>query len=233
MILVYQLGSYSIHLNEMLPFFTVEQIIFTRDLQDVKVTEFPSDAALECEISKDGLKVQWLKGKKEIRRDDKHDIIVEGKVHKLMISKVTTEDAGEYSATYQNLSTSAKLTVAVPPVIDMKNLQDRLVLKAGSSAAVEVPFMASPQPEVSWKFKGGKLPDSRRFKVDTIINMTSMAMAKVTRSDAGKYTLNIENPYGKATFTMELVVLGEQKLSMLNYMHHQLMYHQFNRHGLQ
>ena len=84
-----------------------------------------------------------------------------------------------------------------------------MILRAGTSAVLELPFTASPQPEVSWKFKGGRLPDSRRFKEDTIIGMTSLSMKQVTKTDAGEYTLALENPFGKATFSIKLIVLGK------------------------
>ena len=193
----------------------VEKIMFTKELEDITITDINQTATLECELSKSGLKVEWYRGNKQIRRDGKHDIVTDGKTQKLVIEKVMPDEAGEYSATYQNLTTSAKLTVAVPPNINMENLKDRLVLKAGSSAAIEVPFTGSPQPEVTWKYKGGKLPDARRFKVDTIIGMTSMTLAKVVRSDSGKYSLTLENPHGKASYNVEVVVLGKCKYVLI------------------
>ena len=36
-----------------------------------------------------------------------------------------------------------------------------------------------------------------------------MTIAKAVRSDSGQYTLALENQHGKATFTIELVVLGK------------------------
>ena len=93
--------------------FTVEEIKFVRELQDIKVTESKATVELECEISKSGLKLEWFKGDKKIRRDDKFNYMVEdGNVHKLIIDKVSATDAGEYRAVYQKLETSAKLSVA-------------------------------------------------------------------------------------------------------------------------
>ena len=90
----------------------MESIIFTRDLEDQTVKEVKVKVVLECEISKEGLKVEWYKGTKKLRRDEKYDIVVEGKVHKLVIEKIEAEDAGEYSAQYQALKTACKMTMA-------------------------------------------------------------------------------------------------------------------------
>ena len=55
-----------------------------------------------------------------------------------------------------------------------------LTLPVGGSTAVELPFAASPQPRVTWSFNGGKLPDAKRFKTDTIrpIGMTRIASCR-------------------------------------------------------
>ena len=91
----------------------VEEIKFVKELEDIKVTDTKEGIVLVCEISKAGLKVDWYKGDKKLRRDDKYNYLVEdGTVHKLLIDKVSAEDAGQYRAVYQNLETSATLTVA-------------------------------------------------------------------------------------------------------------------------
>ena len=82
-------------------------------------------------------------------------------------------------------------------------------MKVGTSTAIEIPYSGSPLPKVTWKYKAGKLPDLRRFKIDTIKNMTSLTIAKVVRSDGGKYTMSMENKHGGATFSIEVVVLGK------------------------
>ena len=84
-----------------------------------------------------------------------------------------------------------------------------MILRAGTSAAIEIPFVAAPMPDAKWTYKGSNLPDNRRFKTDTIMGMSSMTMAKVVRGDSGKYQLTLENKFGKDTFTIELVVLGK------------------------
>ena len=188
---------------------TVEEIGFTKELTDIKITEVNMTATFECELSKEGLKVDWAKNGKPLRRGDRYEILTEGRIQKLVIEKVTSEDAGKYTATYQYLDTTAALVVEIAPKIKMEDVQDKIVMKAGTSTAVEIPYTGSPQPEAKWTFKGGKLPDTRRFKVDVINGMTSLTISKAARSDTGKYELNLENKHGKATFKLEVVVLGE------------------------
>ena len=89
-----------------------------------------------------------------------------------------------------------------------------LTLPVGGSTAVELPFAASPPPKVTWSFNGGKLPDAKRFKTDTIVGMTSLTMAKLVRQDAGKYAVTVENEHGRCELAITLVVLGKPPLQL-------------------
>ena len=88
-------------------------------------------------------------------------------------------------------------------------MADEVILNAGQSTAIEVPFTGNPQPEVKWTFNGGKFTDARRIKSETIFNMTSMTMAKAQRGDAGKYEVALSNPHGSSKCTITVIVLGE------------------------
>ena len=89
-----------------------EEIRFIKELEDVKVTESKATVTLECELSKAGLRVEWTKDKKALRRDERCDIVADGRVHRLVIEDVKSEDIGKYSCTYEKLSTMANLTIA-------------------------------------------------------------------------------------------------------------------------
>jgi len=96
----------------------------------------------------------------------------------------------------------------VAPTIGEHAYKDKVILKAGTSTSLEIPFQGSPRPSANWSFKGGKLPDAKRFKVDTIANMTSLTLTKVIRSDSGKYSVELQSDLGKAKVDIEVVVLG-------------------------
>ena len=89
----------------------VEAVTFTKELQDIKVTSLKAKIVLECELSKPGLKVEWYKGDKKLRRDERYDVVTDGRTHQLVIEKVSADDIGEYKAVYQKISTSAKVSV--------------------------------------------------------------------------------------------------------------------------
>ena len=105
--------------------------------------------------------------------------------------------------------TFLSILLSVPPAFGDHKFKDKMVLRAGSSAVIEIPFVGCPLPDVNWAFKGGRLPDARRFKTDVIYGMTSMTMAKVVLSDTGDYSLTITNPHGKCSLTIKVIVLGK------------------------
>lgn len=110
------------------------------------------------------------------------------------------------------------MTVSVPPRFAKDLAEKTITLKVGASTVVEIPFHASPKPKVTWTFNGGKLPDPKRIKTETITCMTSMTMAKVIRKDSGKYAVAIENELGKCDLIITVIVLG--KLMHFMFMRH-------------
>jgi len=107
-----------------------------------------------------------------------------------------------------NHDKALKCVFTVAPTLGKHDYGDKLVLKAQASAVIEIPFSASPEPSVEWKYKGGKLTDTRRFREETVAGMTSLSMSKVTKKDAGDYSMTLQNQLGKATFTIKLIVQG-------------------------
>ena len=89
----------------------MEEIKFTRQLDDVKLTTVDATATFECELSKAGLKVEWTRDDKKLRRDDRIDMVSDGKTHRLVVEKAGPQDVGKYSAVYEQLSTTASLSV--------------------------------------------------------------------------------------------------------------------------
>jgi len=89
----------------------VEEIRFTKKLEDVMLDNVDVDVSFECKLSKDGHKVEWFKDGKKIRPDVEHDIQDDGKLHRLIIKKATLKDIGTYRADCMHLSTSAKLSI--------------------------------------------------------------------------------------------------------------------------
>ena len=105
---------------------------------------------------------------------------------------------------------SIRLSVEAMPKFSREDLySDALVLRAGQSAAVEVPFSAAPQPRIRWTFEGLTLNESRRISLDTVYNMASLTITKAQKADTGTYSLHLDNPFGSAHLNVKVIVLGK------------------------
>lgn len=91
----------------------------------------------------------------------------------------------------------------------MDQIHDSLTLKEGETIILELPYTASPAPRVTWEFNGQPLVAGRRVTVDVIRNMTSACIGRVEMSDAGTYSVTLENPYGKITHSIRVKVFGQ------------------------
>ena len=93
-------------------------------------------------------------------------------------------------------------------------MDEKMTLNAGSSAVIEVPFSAHPQPEVTWSYNDGKFTDTRRIKDESVNNLTTLRLSKVVRDDTGKYKVKLRNEFGECSFTVKVTVLGTSYINI-------------------
>ena len=86
---------------------------FLRPLKDITLSEVGLEAAFECEVTKEGLKADWLKDNKSVKAGDKVTITVAGGVHRLIMSGSTGQDEGQYTIAFKEgeVKSTAKLTI--------------------------------------------------------------------------------------------------------------------------
>ena len=192
-----------------------ELVEFLKPLKDVEVKRLPSTVSFDCEVSAANIRVQWLKDDVPIttKKSTKYEAISEGRHHKLIIKDVDGKDEGQYIILAKNNKSKATLSVAAPPVFTIDDrYKDTLVLKEGDSTAIEIPFSANPQPRVTWQFNKERIPFERRFTTDVIWNMTSLCIGRAQVNDSGNYDVTLENPHGKVTMTIKVIVKGKCRL---------------------
>uniref|UniRef100_A0A8D2NHU7 Titin n=1 Tax=Zonotrichia albicollis TaxID=44394 RepID=A0A8D2NHU7_ZONAL len=84
-------------------------------------------------------------------------------------------------------------------------MRKTLIVKAGGSFTMTVPFRGKPVPNVTWN-----KPDTdlrTRASIDTSSNCTSLTIEKATRNDSGKYTLTLQNILNTTALTLMVKVL--------------------------
>lgn len=60
----------------------MEAIIFTKELDNKEVNDLGVKVTLECEISKSGLRLDWYKDGNKLRRDQRLEVVADGKEHR-------------------------------------------------------------------------------------------------------------------------------------------------------
>lgn len=80
-----------------------------------------------------------------------------------------------------------------------------LLVKAGSSVTLTVPFSGKPVPSVTWIKTDVDL--RVRGMINTSSSVTSITLEGATRDDSGKYTVKLQNMAGSACLTLNVRVL--------------------------
>ena len=80
-------------------------------LQDVILNNIGLKGVFECDVSKGGLKAEWLRNDKAIRRGDKYEMQVSDGNHKLVVNDAQFDDVAEYSIKFDGAQSSAKLKI--------------------------------------------------------------------------------------------------------------------------
>lgn len=99
--------------------------------------------------------------------------------------------------------------VGAPEIPVLDQYRDALTLHTHKSVIIEVPFIARPPPKVTWTYNNGPLPDPARIIQKTIPGMTTLSISQANRSDAGQYSLVLENAHGVANFSVIVQVLAK------------------------
>ncbi|NXQ90644.1 IGFN1 protein, partial [Nyctibius grandis] len=99
---------------------------------------------------------------------------------------------------------------APPPVVSPRLLIDDtvksfLLIKAGNTIRVNIPFEASPDPVVTWLKDGLSLPN--RATINTEDGTTQLLIGAAEYADSGNYTVEVQNGLGKRqTFSFQVQV---------------------------
>lgn len=71
-----------------------------------------TDVVFLAELNKDKVEVQWLRNNMVIVQGDKHQMMSEGKIHRLQICNIQPRDQGEYRFIAKDKEARAKLELA-------------------------------------------------------------------------------------------------------------------------
>uniref|UniRef100_A0A674MUH2 Titin n=1 Tax=Takifugu rubripes TaxID=31033 RepID=A0A674MUH2_TAKRU len=92
-----------------------------------------------------------------------------------------------------------------PEVILDSELRKGIVVRAGGSMRICIPFKGRPTPEISWAKEDGELPG--KVQINTGEDYSQLSVDICDKYDAGKYVLNLENSAGTKSAFVSVKVL--------------------------
>ncbi|PWA20807.1 hypothetical protein CCH79_00007110, partial [Gambusia affinis] len=158
-----------------------------------------NSVTLQCELSKKGVPIQWLKEGQVLSEElgcDKYQIKVEGRKASMTIFNAQPDDAGKYSCITGDEKTTAEIRVKVLPVTFKQELQ-RLSVKEGE-CGVFCCELSKSGAAVEWRKGRVILKPGEKYEMKQEGHLTKLIINNVEESDAGKYTCKTKHSQSSA-----------------------------------
>ncbi|XP_072133746.1 uncharacterized protein [Mobula birostris] len=186
---------------------------FKSGLSDISAKKGEA-AELCCVTMNEEAQGSWSKDGKKITSGNGKIIMKEGAIQKLTFAHIQEEDSGIYTFEADGGRTEASLFVEDPPEFDQDVLDQLgmkpILVKAGQTAAVKVPFKGKLPMKVSWYKDGDELFSDNRIKIDNAGNFTRLSIFNCNRKDSGILTAKLKNESGIAnTNNISLCVIDK------------------------
>uniref|UniRef100_A0A8D2DK51 Titin n=1 Tax=Sciurus vulgaris TaxID=55149 RepID=A0A8D2DK51_SCIVU len=180
-------------------------------VETVKIIKKPKDVtalenttvAFEVSVSHDTVPVKWFHKNVEIKPSDKHRLVSERKVHKLMLQNIAPSDAGEYTAVVGQLECKAKLFVETLHITKtMKNIE----VPETKTASFECEVSHFNVPSM-WLKNGVEIEMSEKFKIVVQGKLHQLIIMNTSTEDSAEYTFVCGNDQVSATLTVTPIMI--------------------------
>ncbi|XP_060119212.1 immunoglobulin superfamily member 22 isoform X2 [Heteronotia binoei] len=163
-----------------------EPLKFLADLQPLKITERQT-AVFEIRLSKKVPNFTWKFNGKELKRDDKYEIISseDGLTHTLKIKDVRPSDMGEISAEAGELVTKTELIIQRTPIKFVRNLKNVRV-KEKSKACLDCELTAK-DVTLKWMKNGRVIERSSKYTMTHEGKTAELIIDDTELNDSGEY----------------------------------------------
>uniref|UniRef100_A0A8C3GV42 Uncharacterized protein n=1 Tax=Corvus moneduloides TaxID=1196302 RepID=A0A8C3GV42_CORMO len=129
--------------------------------------------------------------------------LTEHQEYKLRVCALNKIGVGEAASVPGTIKPEDKLEA---PELDIDSeLRKGIVVRAGGSARIHIPFRGRPTPDITWSREEGEF--SEKVQIDKGINYTQLSIDNCDRNDAGKYILKLENSSGSKSAFVTVKVL--------------------------
>ncbi|KAM9369348.1 immunoglobulin-like and fibronectin type III domain-containing protein 1 isoform 1-T2 [Phaethornis superciliosus] len=124
---------------------------------------------------------------------------------KYFLRVTALSDSGSGEAAEIEACTDSTARVVSPRFLIDDTVKSSLIVKAGDTIRVTIPFEAAPNPEVTWL--KDELPYPKKAAITTKDDTTRLLIRAAEFTDSGIYTIELRNGLGeKETFTFQVQV---------------------------
>lgn len=110
------------------------------------------------------------------------------------------------------------LFVETPKLEYDNKFRDLIRLHVGTNLRIPVKVTGIPKPVPTWGKENKPMKSQGRCTLETLENVTTLLIKKVTREDDGMYTLKAVNDVGEDSATFDVEVIGKHiKLFLLSF----------------
>ncbi|XP_013996103.2 obscurin isoform X28 [Salmo salar] len=162
-----------------------QPVTFKQKLESQKAEEGGS-VTLHCELSKPGVPVEWRKGTQVLKSGEKYQMKQKESVSELLISKVVTEDSGDYSCVCGDQKTTASLKIKAQPVTFKQKLESQKA-EEGGSVTLHCE-LSKPGVPVEWRKGTQVLKSGEKYQMKQKESVSELLISKVVPEDSGDYS---------------------------------------------
>uniref|UniRef100_A0AAR2LTB3 Titin n=1 Tax=Pygocentrus nattereri TaxID=42514 RepID=A0AAR2LTB3_PYGNA len=129
--------------------------------------------------------------------------LTEQQEYKVQVCAINKLGVGEPAVIPGTVKPEDKLEA--PEIHLDSELRKGIVVRAGGSVRINVPFKGRPTPEINWTKDEGEL--SEKAVIEKGLNFTQLSIDSCDRKDSGKYTLTLQNSSGSVSEFVAVKVL--------------------------
>ncbi|XP_014875275.1 obscurin isoform X6 [Poecilia latipinna] len=177
------------------------EVLILKFLESCVVHE-GEDVHFECQLShEEAPQIQWKLQDVPLQNNEMNLIRSEGRVHSLTLRGVTASDSGTVTFTVGNHTSTASLTVRVPPVSFKKELESQEAREGGETTlSCET---SSPDCKVTWWKGSTVLSQGEKYTIQQRATTHSLVIHKLVKEDSGEYTCDTGDKKSTARLTIK------------------------------
>ncbi|XP_054889215.1 obscurin isoform X9 [Poeciliopsis prolifica] len=177
------------------------EVLILKFLESCVVDE-GEDVHFECQLSHEETpQIQWKLQDVPLQNNEMNLIRSEGRVHSLTLRGVTASDSGTVTFTVGNHTSTAALTVRVPPISFKKELESQEAREGGETTlSCET---SSPDCKVTWWKGSTVVSQGKKYTIQQRATTHSLVIHKLVKEDSGEYTCDTGDKKSTARLTIK------------------------------